>query len=133
MSYINPGWSAGMVAMTDKANDLFAESVRVIPCERKPNFPSEPMESEAICLRAQFFWKPVVVVKQSTTNLQLGRDEFLDSRAPAFRFAKSTLPWSLKLADRVERCTGELFEIVKILPDLFHIDVEVVQLGRAAQ
>ena len=136
MSYTDSGpgaWHRGMMKMTNTADAIFAESVRVIPCEQKPNFPAVQHDDEAYQTTAQFLSPSQNVYTASQTNGQLGRDTVMVTRNPHFRFAKSALRFSLKRADRIERCDGTRYEITAVRPDIFHIDVDVVELGRASQ
>jgi hypothetical protein len=42
MSFVNSNWRAGMERVSQSINGAFGETLELIPCHVRPNYPSEP-------------------------------------------------------------------------------------------
>jgi hypothetical protein len=97
-----------------------------IPMTVRPNFPPAPDPTRPILeLQGVFEW--------TAQMIGVGLDQVkVSSRNPTFTYMRCDLPYALRRADRLQRCSdASLFEVTNVEPDgVSGAVAELVQLGR---
>lgn len=139
MSYVNTtNFKQAMATLAGTIDATFGETLRIIPCTSRPNFPTEAHEDQAVIVQGVFTAKPELVMR-SNSIAHKGAEPagLVESRVPVFSFARAQLPWAINRGDRIARCCApdETYEVTRIESDVTaqRITVHVVQLGRLEQ
>ncbi|WP_424362972.1 hypothetical protein [Methylocystis parvus] len=138
MSYVNPpNFKQAMASLAGTIDATFGESIRIIPCTSRPNFPTEAHEDKAVIVQGVFTAKPELVMRSNSIAHKGAEPAALvESRVPIFSFARAQLPWAINRGDRIQRsCDGSQYEITRIEADVTsqRITCHVVELGVMSQ
>jgi len=135
MSYVSESWHAGMQNVSAEIDESFGEPVKIIPCDKRPNFQPQPQPEHAVDAVAVFGWRSKMIFKPNSGTAMQTQEPFIETRVPVFGFSRNALPWALRQGDIIERlCSGEQFEVKTVEPDgVSRIVYPCLQLGRQSQ
>jgi hypothetical protein len=127
MSFVNSNWRAGMQRVSQSINAAFGESLELIPCHARPNYPAEPYPDKAVTLCG-------VISQRSHVGFQMAGNRMnarVETEPLCASFARLDLPFAINHGDRLKRlCDGQQYEIASVRDDdVSRVECELKSLG----